>query len=415
MTANLALAAPAADASAPLRFEAIENETVQRILQATRQHLGTEIAFVGRYVEGGQRELMHVDTDLDLPMGPGFREPREDSFCWHILEGRLPELIQDAQEIPLARSLPITGMLPVGVHLNVPLRLSDGSVFGSFCCVSRDADRTITQRDMNVLRAFGRLAAEQIESSLAGDEQRLVTRRMIDGVMAEKGLSIAMQPIHDLATSRVAGFECLSRFAAKGDVRSPDAWFGDAKSVGKGVDLEMFAVHCALAEARRMPGNIYISLNASPETILSGRVAEALREVEDRRIVLEVTEHEQVSDFAGLAEALREIAPYAKIAIDDVGAGYAGLRYLVDLAPDLLKLDTSLTTNIDTDLARQAMTAAIVHFAKAIGSEVVGEGIERQGELDMLRELGVHYGQGYHFAKPMPFVRANQYLLNDAF
>ena len=92
-----------------------------------------------------------------------------------------------------------------------------------------------------------------------------------------------------------------------------------------------------------------------------------------------------------------------------------GLRYLVDLAPDLLKLDTSLTTNIDTDLARQAMTAAIVHFAKAIGSEVVGEGIERQGELDMLRELGVHYGQGYHFAKPMPFVRANQYLLNDAF
>ena len=101
MTANLALAAPAADASAPLRFEAIENETVQRILQATRQHLGTEIAFVGRYVEGGQRELMHVDTDLDLPMGPGFREPREDSFCWHILEGRLPELIQDPADHPL--------------------------------------------------------------------------------------------------------------------------------------------------------------------------------------------------------------------------------------------------------------------------------------------------------------------------
>lgn len=417
MTANLALAAPPAtpDAGSPLRFEAIENESIQRILQATRQHLGTEIAFVGRYIDDGQRELMHVDTDLDLPMGAGFREPREDSFCWHILEGRLPELIHDAQDLPLARTLPVTGMLPVGLHLNVPLRLSDGSVFGSFCCVSRDADRSITQRDMDVLRAFGRLAAEQIESSLAGDEQRLVTRRMIDGVMSEKGLSIAMQPIHDLRTNRVAGFECLSRFAANGDGRGPDAWFDDAKTVGKGVDLEMFAVECALAEARKMPGNIYISLNASPETILSGRVAQTLREVEDRQIVLEVTEHERVGDFAGLAEALREIAPFAKIAIDDVGAGYAGLRYLVDLAPDLLKLDTSLTTNIDTDLARQAMTAAIVHFAKAIGSEVVGEGIERQSELDMLRELGVHYGQGYHFAKPMPFVRANQYLLNDTF
>ncbi len=412
MKSNLAIAAP--EAGNPLRFEPIENDSIQRILKATRQHLGTEIAFVGRYVDEDQRELMHVDTDLDLPMGAGFREPREDSFCWHILEGRLPELIHDAQDLPLARKLPITGMLPVGLHLNVPLRLSDGSVFGSFCCVSRDADRTVTQRDMDVLRAFGRLAAEQIEATLVEDEQRIVTRRMVDGVMADRGLSIVMQPIHDLRTNGVAGFECLSRFALNSEQRAPDVWFDDAKSVGKGVELEMFALECALDEARKMPGNVYISVNASPETILSGAVLKALRRVEDRRIVLELTEHEKVGDFAGLAEALKEIAPFAKIAIDDVGAGYAGLRYLVDLAPDLLKLDTSLTTNIDSDLARQAMTAAIVHFAKAIGCEVVGEGIERQSELDMLRKLGVHYGQGYHFARPMPFVRANQYLLSNA-
>lgn len=409
MKHNLAIAVPPV-AEKPLRFEAIENESIQRILQATRQHLGTEIAFVGRYVDDGQRELMHVDTDLELPMGAGFREPREDSFCWHILEGRLPELIHDAQEYPLARTLPVTGMLPVGLHLNVPLRLSDGSVFGSFCCVSRDPDRSITQRDMDVLRAFGQLAAEQIESTLEGDEQRLVTKRMIESVISERTLGVVMQPIHDLHAKRVAGFECLARFPS-GPERTPDVWFNDAKNVQLATELEMLALETALVEADKMPGTVYISINASPEAIMSGRVAQALKEAGDSRIVLEVTEHEHVENLEKLADALKEIQPYAKIAIDDVGAGYAGLRYLVDLAPDLLKLDISLTKNIDYDLARQALAAAIVHFAKAIGSEVVAEGIERQGELDTLGELGVRYGQGYHFAKPMPFVRANQYLL----
>ena len=407
MTEHLAVAIP--DDARPVRFEAIENESIARILKATRQHLDAEIAFVGRYVDGDQRELMHVDTDLDLPMGAGFREPREDSFCWHILEGRLPEMIQDAQQIPLARKLPITNMLPVGMHLNVPLRLSDGSVFGSFCCVSRDADRSITQRDMDVLRAFGQLAAEQIEATLANDEQRLVTQSMIENVIAERTVAMVMQPIHDLHANMVAGFECLARFP---DVdRTPDAWFHDAKSVQLGTELEMLALETALSEAKNLPRNVYIAINASPEVILSGHVAQAIRKAIDLRIVLEVTEHEKVDDFEKLAEALEEIRPHAKIAIDDVGAGYAGLRYLVDLAPDLLKLDISLTTNIDVDLARQALAAAIVHFAKAIGSEVVAEGIERVGELETLRKLGVRYRQGYYFAKPMPVGGANRYLL----
>lgn len=85
MHQELALAVPLSPES-PIQFEAIENDSITRILRATRKHLGTEIAFVGRYVEGDQRELMHVDTDLDLPMGAGFREPKENSFCWHILE-----------------------------------------------------------------------------------------------------------------------------------------------------------------------------------------------------------------------------------------------------------------------------------------------------------------------------------------
>jgi len=413
MTAPLPLAAPL-DPHDPLCFEPIENDSITRILQATRKHLGTEIAFVGRYVEGHQRELMYVDTDLDLPMGAGFREPFEDSFCWHILEGRLPSLIQDAADYPLAKTLPITDMLPVGVHLNVPLRLSNGSVFGSFCCVSRQANRTITERDMDVLSAFGQLAAELIERTLAGEEEHKSTSRLIDEVISANALSIVMQPIHDMETGAPAGFECLTRFV-DAEARGPHVWFNDARNVGKGVALETLAVQRALEAAKQLPQGVYVSVNASPETVLSGALVPLLAEFEGRELVLELTEHEEVSDYRALGAALRELSPYAKIAIDDVGAGYAGLRHLVDLAPDLLKLDMSLTSNIDRDIARQALASAIVHFAAAIGSEVVAEGIEDANQLRTLRSLGVRYGQGYYYAKPMPLVAANQYLLNSRF
>ena len=93
-----------------------------------------------------------------------------------------------------------------------------------------------------------------------------------------------------------------------------------------------------------------------------------------------------------------------------MGAGYAGLRYLVDLSPDLLKLDISLTRNIHRDVARQAMAKAIVHFAAAIGSKVVAEGIESGEELLMLKEIGLDYGQGYYFAPPMSPESASKYL-----
>ena len=413
MTTNLAIAAPL-EQQAPIRFEPIENDSITRILQATRKHLGTEIAFVGRYVEGHQRELMHVDTDLDLPMGAGFREPCEDSFCWHILEGRLPSLIQDASDYPLAQTLPITNLLPVGCHLNVPLRLSDGSVFGSFCCVSRETNRTITERDMDILRAFGQLAAELIEGSLVHEEEHKSIARAIDDVISANALSIVMQPIHDIETGAPSGFECLTRFVDV-EARGPDVWFNNARGVGKGVELEILAARRALEAASKLPGDVYVSINASPETVLSGALVPLLSEFQGRKLVLELTEHEEVSDYRALGAALRELSPYARLAIDDVGAGYAGLRHLVDLAPDLLKLDMSLTSNIDQDVARQALAAAIVHFASAIGSEVVAEGIENEDQLRTLRELGVRYGQGYHFAKPMPFVAASQYLLNSRF
>lgn len=389
--------------------EVLSDSRIDRILGAVRNHLGVEIAFVSRYVDE-QRQLTHINTDLDLPMGPGYSEPQEDSYCWHIMQGDLPELIHDSADFPLAQKLPATHALPVGCHLNVPLRLSDGTVYGSFCALSRTPDRSMTERDIGVLKAFAELATEQIESNLDSDVRRSMLQDGITELIASNRMTIFHQPIHFLTDNTAAGVECLARFPDAGQ-RGPDCWFNEADEIGMGIELEMLAVRSALATLPYVPTGHYISINASPTTIISGALEEALADHEGQQLVIEVTEHQQVTDFGALAKALRTISPKARIAIDDVGAGYAGLRHIVDLQPDILKLDMSLTRDVFRDPARRALAGALVAFGEEIGCTLVAEGIECAQERDIMADLGITYGQGYFYSKPLPVVASQQWLL----
>ena len=396
------------------RMEPVQHSSIDRILKAMREHLGTEIAFVSRYLDGGMKELTHVSTDLELPMGPGYVDSREDSYCWHIAEGRLPELIQDPADHPFTQGLAITHLLPVGCHLNTPLRLSDGTVYGSFCCLSRTPDRSMNERDLAVLRAFAAVAVEQIEATLGEDQRRDAIRLAIRDLIAGNRLTIVQQPIHALGSGLPVGAECLARFPDM-EVRGPDCWFNEASEVGLAVELEMLAIRQALASAAHVPPDCYVSINASPEVVLSGELLAALEtQTGGRKFVIELTEHQQVEDFGRMHAALAAIKQHARIAIDDVGAGYAGLRHLVDLEPDLLKLDMSLTRDIHIDVARRALAGAMVRFAETIGAKLVAEGIECAEEASVLADLGVDYGQGWHFARPMPVVAAAQHLMGAA-
>lgn len=386
-------------------FAAVSNQSIDRILLAVREHLGTDIAFVSRYVENHEKELTHVSSDLELPMGPGYRDSRDDSYCWHIAQGRLPQLIQDPADHPFTQSLAITDLLPVGCHLNVPIKLSDGTIYGSFCCLSRKPDRSMTERDLGVLKAFATLATEQIENSLQTDAELEVKHRDVQTLLDKKAITILHQAIVDMASSRPVGVECLARFPNSGP-HGPDKWFNDAAEVGLGVELEMLAIKVALETTRYLPRDVYASINASPQTILSGELETLLPAYAGRPLVIELTEHQEVEDFAKLKQRLDALRPYARVAIDDVGAGYSGMRHLVDLKPDLLKLDMTLTRDIHRDVARQALTTAMVRFARDIGAKLVAEGVECAEEREALVDLKVDLGQGYFFARPMPVVNS---------
>ncbi len=409
LAGDLVSSAPAS-ALASAKFEPIEDKSISRILSAVREHLGTEIAFVSRYVENHQKQLTHVDSDLDLPMGPGYTDSRNDSYCWHIAEGRLPQLIQDPADHPFTQDLAITHMLPVGCHLNVPLKLNDGTVYGSFCCLSRQPDRSMNERDLDVLQAFATLAVEHIERNLEASERSAASESAIKQLIETNGIQILQQPIVAIEDGQPVGAECLARFPDAGE-RGPDKWFAEAAQVDLGIELELLAIEAGLQTINHMPRSSYLSINASPDTVLSGALERILPKYDGRSIVVELTEHDEVHDFEALKAALMRLKPFARIAIDDVGAGYSGLRHLVDLAPDLLKLDMSLTRDIHKDVARQALTSAMVHFAKDIGAKLVAEGIECEEERALLQELGVDYGQGYFFARPMPVVAAAQFMM----
>lgn len=390
----------------------IKGDRIDRILATVRNHLGMEIAFVSRYVEGGQREFTHISTDLQLPHKPGLREPQEESFCYHILQGRLPELIHDATEYPLAQTLPIATALPVGCHLNVPLRLSSGEVYGSFCFLSRAPDRSITERDMGVIKAFAALALEQIEGDLKNDMQLSAIGNAVDEVIEKQLMAIVHQPIVSLKTGRPVGVEALARFPDAAQ-RSPDRWFADAELIGRRFELEMLAVSLALNTLKQLPAHAYVSINASPATVLETAFLEAVRSIPRERLVIEVTEHHAIDDIAALAARLKELSAFARIAIDDVGAGYSGLHQIVELAPDIIKLDMSLTRKIDSDPVRHALGGAMVDFARHIGSVVLAEGIETEAEHAALQKLGVSLGQGFLLGRPMPIPAAQRMFLGE--
>lgn len=214
----------------------------------------------------------------------------------------------------------------------------------------------------------------------------------------EPALVAWVQPIVALTTGTVAGYEALARFA---DQRTPVSdLFERAWTMGRGPALEAAALTAALALPGR-PAGAYLAVNVSPRAMDASVVRQAL----DRDltgVTVEITEahYAATADLREMAAWLREHG--ARLAIDDVGTGYAGLERLIVLRPDLIKLDRSLTEQLSTDTVTRVMVESLVRFAASIGSAVCAEGIETAELLEVVAELDIAYGQGYFFATPRP-------------
>lgn len=222
--------------------------------------------------------------------------------------------------------------------------------------------------------------------------------QLIEHAMAPQALSIAMQPIVEIATGGTVGYEALARFPHD----PPGPVFAAAIAEGRDLEVELAAAHAALETVRGLGGDIgFVCVNASPKTVMTAAFRDVLSIADADKTVIELTENAAVHDYAQLRSAIDPLrAQGFRIAIDDVGGGFSCLTHVHQLEPDLIKVDRYLVQAIDSDPVRQIMVSSLAAIAATSGARLVAEGVETQAELSTVRDLGVELAQGYLFGAP---------------
>ncbi len=219
--------------------------------------------------------------------------------------------------------------------------------------------------------------------------------------------SFAFQPIIDARTTEVVSQEALVRgpngepaFSVLEPLDAPFIYEVDER-----LRIDAIRLACALAE---QPDRLHLNLNLmprgleiSPTAMSSTLEAAASAQLSAEAITIEITESEIIHDIAGFVAAANEMrATGVQFAIDDFGAGYAGLTLLADFQPDAIKLDRKLISEIHTSGPRQAIVRGVQRTCEDLGIDLIAEGVETEREFHWLAHEGIHLFQGYLFARP---------------
>jgi EAL domain-containing protein (putative c-di-GMP-specific phosphodiesterase class I) len=277
---------------------------------------------------------------------------------------------------------------------------SDGEVIALIAIITTDeAHGRHLVEDLPAVGEFASVAEQILAPALVARRDRAVKRRSFEAIIAAGAFRPVFQPVVDLATGAIVGFEALTRFD---DGSRPDHNFAAASGCGMGLELESVTIAAAIRKSHDLPPAAWLSLNISPALLAHARrLADALAGT-SRSIVLEVTEHEAIASYAPLREAMIGLGPTVRLAVDDVGAGVANFNHLVELRANFIKIDAGLVRGVDADPGRRAVVVGLIHFAAEAGCAVIAEGIETEAERRTVADLGVTLGQGYLLARPAP-------------
>ncbi len=334
----------------------------------------------------------------------------------------------------IGRSVVLTALaLPIAIKGGV------SADYAAFCVAVIGLQLTSGRltRELNRLLRQARLEAENAETLLlAGDIAERVTsklaanpetvrparpaapspltaveeenaRQALAKLVRGEGLAIAMQPIVEIADGSMHAYEALARFRRRRSDHSPLHWFRLADELGERAGLERACLRAALKLFEQRPPETRVSINLSAPTLLDPETYAMLdafgckREGELEGLIVEITEETLVENDSKFVEAIDSLRRRgAGLAVDDIGAGYSGLRQITAVVPDYMKLDRSLISGIDHDDDRAALVRALAGYARQVGGLLVAEGIEHRAELERLRELGVPLAQGFYLAEP---------------
>ncbi len=371
----------------------------QTLLEAIEQTDGIVVVGTAKNAAEAIRiaSMRHPDVallDVRMPGGGGPHAARE--IRWRSPDTRIVALSahRDERSVDNMLASGATSYLVKDADLDEIMNAVTRSVDGEALLANGVVQHVVSELGSRLAREHG------LEEERSDEEGRI--RRLIDG---RGGLEMVYQPIVELSSGRIVGVEALARFPSW-PKRTPDVWFREATEIGLGTELQVAAVELALTALDVLPLDVFVSVNVDPTAAASPELAKVMQRWPGERLVIELTEHAPASDYPSLREALNEFRRSGvRIAVDDAGAGFASLRHILELAPDIIKLDISIVRDIDTEASHRALASALVGFARETGTDLIAEGVETAEEALILRSLGIPLIQGYFVARPGPLPR----------
>jgi len=230
----------------------------------------------------------------------------------------------------------------------------------------------------------------------------------LDRLIADRGVRSVFQPLVDLGSNTVTGYEALTRVGDDAGFSDPGDLFDEALRHGRLWELELLTRRVSLESLPPWPDGALLFMNCNPEVAADPRFAQVFLDLlaetgrlEPSSVVLEITERAETQHTAGLAEQIRLLRLAGmQIAIDDLGAGVSGLQRIMELRPNWLKLDRELTAGVERDPYKQNLLDVLMRFTRVSGVRLVAEGVETFDQLDALLTLGVRHAQGYLIGRP---------------
>ena len=389
--------AGAAEGIARLQPGGSTEETALAVCTELRGLRGVDFALVVAFGVDGETTVLACDAPGEIrkrllastpPTRTAYLRERAAKGPW--LE-RWRERVEDG-----SYGSPLTA---AGLHSvsYAPIRYPDRTL--GLLAVGALRRRTSDTQDesLPVIAEFGPAASALLGVELHAHQLAEELRGRLQEIVKNGAFHPLFQPIVELETGRVVGYEALTRFA---DGEPPDSRFSAAWSVSSGVELELATLDRAIRIAADLPAGRWLSVNMSPRLLDHLDEIRAVLKQADRPLVIEVTERELISNYTAVREALQQFSP-VRIAVDDAGAGFSNFAHIVDLKADFVKLDIGLIRGVDTDVARQAMIVALCHFASNTKCQLIAEGVETRDEARTVKSLGVAFGQGYWYGRPM--------------
>ncbi|MCW2569973.1 MAG: sensor-containing diguanylate cyclase/phosphodiesterase, partial [Frankiales bacterium] len=341
-----------------------------------------------------------------------------DEFA--VVSAAPPELLAERLRSSLPRSVLLN-------RQHIPLRASIGVAANLPGLTASDLLRNADIAMYSAKRAGGDAALIHVPAMSTELIQRLAVTNRLEACVDVADFIAHLQPVVDLATHRLVGFEALARWSQPGGAAHllPAEWMRAAEETGLIVDIDLRILELAagqlVAWSEAIPGavDLHLAVNASGRSLrehdVATRVLSVLREVglEPSRLLVEVTESVMIDEaVASRLQQLREAG--VRIALDDFGTGWSSLAYLLRFPVDMLKIDRSFVAAIHGGPGAEAVPAAVLQLADALGLDVVAEGVETPEQAAILRRLGCRLAQGYLFGRPMthtalaPLVRAGR-------